>query len=260
MKTSNALKLGIITILPDMFDALKHGITQKAMTLGKVDIQCWNPRDWAERPYCQVDDTPYGGGPGMVMRFEPLNAAIQFAKSQMPDQTRCVYLSPQGKTVRQQDLNHLVHIRQPLLFIAGRYEGMDERIINAHVDEEWSIGDFVLSGGELAAMVFIDALVRLVPGVLGHPGSAEADSFMHGYLDYPHYTKPAVIAGRSVPQVLLEGDHAKIELWRRKQALGKTWLKRPDLLERLTLTEQEKHLLEAFKQDLVNTHPVEGET
>jgi tRNA (guanine37-N1)-methyltransferase len=237
------LQLGVITILPELIDALKHGMIQKAVTLQKVQIQAWNPRDWAPRPYCQVDDTPYGGGPGMVMRYEPLNEAIRFAKSKMPKQTRTIYMSPQGKQIKQQDLNLLVKTQQPLLFIAGRYEGIDERIIEAHVDEEWSIGDFVLSGGELAAMIFIDAIVRLIPGVLGHPGSVEADSFMQGCLDYPHYTKPALIDGRCVPNVLLSGNHTEIEHWRSQQALRKTWLKRPDLLEKLNLTVQDKAYL-----------------
>jgi tRNA (guanine37-N1)-methyltransferase len=253
------LKLGVISLLPEMFHALNHGITKKALSQEKASLHVWNPRDWAERPYCQVDDTPYGGGPGMVMRYEPVHAALQFAKKQMPPSTRCIYMSPQGKTMNQSALNALVAAEQPLLFLAGRYEGVDERIIQSDVDEEWSMGDFVLSGGELAIMIFIDAMIRLIPGVLGNPGSAAQDSFMNGLLDHPHYTKPACVDGMSVPSVLLEGNHRHIEQWRRQQALGRTWLKRPELLNHLTLTEHDQHLLNAFKQDWVNRHPVEGE-
>lgn len=238
---------GVISLIPEILTGLRYGITGRAIEQGLARIDHWNPRDWSSRPYRQVDDKPYGGGPGMVMMYEPLNAAITHAKEQMPSDCKTIYLSPQGKVVKQSDFNTVALARQSLLFIAGRYEGIDERVINHHVDEEWSLGDFVLSGGELAAMVFIDAIIRLIPGSLGHLSSAEQDSFMHGLLDCPHYTRPAEIDGMPVPAVLLGGNHKDIERWRRKQALGKTWLKRPDLLEQIQLSETDKQLLVAFK-------------
>lgn len=241
------LHIGVISLIPEILDGLKFGITGRAIEQGLAKVNCWNPRDWSPRPYRQVDDKPYGGGPGMVMMYEPLHAAIRHARSQMPEHCKTIYLSPQGKIVRQRDINQVANDKQPLLFIAGRYEGIDERIIMQDVDEEWSLGDFVLSGGELAAMVFIDAIIRLIPGSLGHLGSAEQDSFMNGLLDCPHYTRPAAIDGLSVPTVLLGGNHKNIERWRRKQSLGKTWLKRPDLLEKLQLSETDKQLLVEFK-------------
>ena len=183
------------------------------------------------------------------MMYEPLHATIQHAKCQMPENCKTIYLSPQGKTIRQADLNQIAEKKQPLLFLAGRYEGIDERIITQYVDEEWSIGDFVLSGGELAAMIFIDAMIRLLPGCLGHASSAQQDSFMNGLLDYPHYTRPAITQDGSVPEVLLSGNHRDIDRWRRKQALGKTWLKRPDLLKELQLNETDKQLLVEFKNE-----------
>lgn len=241
------LHLGVISLIPEILESLKYGITGRAIDQGLAKIDYWNPRDWAYRPYRQVDDKPYGGGPGMVMMYEPLHAAIMHARSNMPSQCKTIYLSPQGKKIGQNDLNQVANDKQPLLFIAGRYEGIDERIINHAVDEEWSLGDFVLSGGELAAMVFIDAIIRLIPGSLGHLGSAEQDSFMNGLLDCPHYTRPATINGMDVPPVLLGGNHRDIEKWRRKQSLGKTWLKRPDLLEKVQLSEADKQLLVEFK-------------
>jgi tRNA (guanine37-N1)-methyltransferase len=241
------LHFGIISLIPEILESLNFGITSRAIEQGLAKVHCWNPRDWASRPHRQVDDKPYGGGPGMVMMYEPLHQAIEYAQSQMPSTCKTIYLSPQGRVIRQNDLNKVAEDRQPLLFIAGRYEGIDERIISCHVDEEWSLGDFVLSGGELAAMVFIDAIIRLIPGSLGHPGSAEQDSFMNGLLDCPHYTRPANIKGLAVPPVLLSGNHRDIERWRRKQSLGKTWMKRPDLLEKVQLSETDKQLLVEFK-------------
>ncbi|MBA2657813.1 MAG: tRNA (guanosine(37)-N1)-methyltransferase TrmD [Tatlockia sp.] len=241
------LQLGVITLMPEMFTSLNYGIVGRAIEHNLAKINYWNPRDWAQRAYRQIDDKPYGGGPGMVMMYEPLHGAINHAKSIMPTPCKTIYLSPQGKVIRQADLNKAAASNESLLFIAGRYEGIDERIIQHDVDEEWSLGDFVLSGGELAAMVFIDAIIRLLPGSLGHLGSAEQDSFMNGLLDCPHYTRPASIDGLSVPDVLLGGNHRDIELWRRKQMLGSTWLKRPDLLEKLELSETDKVLLNEFK-------------
>lgn len=243
------LRLGVITLMPEMFDGLHHGVVGRALGQGLAKVDCWNPRDWSTRPYRQVDDKPYGGGPGMVMMYEPLHAAITHAKTQLPASCKTIYLSPQGKVIRQIDLNQVAASKQPLLFIAGRYEGIDERLITHDVDEEWSLGDFVLSGGELAAMVFIDAIIRLLPGSLGHLGSAEQDSFMNGLLDCPHYTRPATIGGLDVPPVLLGGNHLEIERWRRKQMLGKTWLKRPDLLEKIQLSDTDKQLLVEFKRE-----------
>jgi len=241
------LHFGVISLIPEILSGLHYGITGRAIEQGLVQIETWNPRDWSSRPYRQVDDKPYGGGPGMVMMYEPLNKAIIHARTHLPKGCKTVYLSPQGKVIKQDDLNKIAEEKQSLLFIAGRYEGIDERIIQHHVDEEWSLGDFVLSGGELAAMVFIDAITRLIPGSLGHLSSAEQDSFMNGLLDCPHYTRPAEIDGMSVPPALLGGHHKDIERWRRKQALGKTWQKRPDLLEKIQLSETDKLLLVEFK-------------
>jgi tRNA (guanine37-N1)-methyltransferase len=235
--------------MPEMFASLKYGVVGRAIEQGIAKVEHWNPRDWASTPYRQVDDKPYGGGPGMVMRYEPLHAAITYARKQMPSLCKTVYLSPQGKVICQADLNQIADRKQSLLFIAGRYEGIDERIINHHVDEEWSLGDFVLSGGELVAMAFIDAIIRLLPGSLGHFGSALQDSFMNGLLDCPHYTRPATIDGLAVPPVLLGGNHRDIERWRRKQMLGKTWLKRPDVLEKIELSNTDKQLLVEFKSE-----------
>ncbi|ASQ47131.1 tRNA (guanosine(37)-N1)-methyltransferase TrmD [Legionella clemsonensis] len=243
------LHLGVITLMPEMFDVFKHGVVGRAIEQGLAKLDCWNPREWAPRPYRQVDDKPYGGGPGMVMMYEPLHNAINHAKAHLPASCRTIYLSPQGKIIQQSELTQIVKKNQSLLFIAGRYEGIDERIITHHVDEEWSLGDFVLSGGELAAMVFIDAIIRLIPGSLGHLCSAEQDSFMNGLLDCPHYTRPAIIHGLDVPPVLLGGNHRDIERWRRKQSLGKTWLKRPDLLEKIELSDTDKQLLIEFKKE-----------
>lgn len=245
----DVLHLGIISLMPEIILGLNYGIPGRTLTQGLAKIDCWNPRDWAYGPHQQVDDKPYGGGPGMVMMYEPLKAAIRHAKEQMPSATKTIYLSPQGKLISQQNLSEIAKQKQPLLFIAGRYEGIDERIIEHDVDEEWSIGDFVLSGGELAAMIFIDAILRLLPGSLGHPGSAQQDSFMNGIFDYPHYTRPASIDGMDVPAVLLSGNHHEIERWRRKQALGKTWLKRPGLLDMIELSNLDKQLLVEFKRE-----------
>lgn len=243
------LHLGVISVLPEVLTSLEFGVTGRAIEQGIVKLDIWNPRDCSKGPYRQIDDRPYGGGPGMVMMFEPVHAAIKHARQQMPTSCKTIYLSPQGKQVTQSDLNQIVKDQQSLLFLAGRYEGIDERIISQDVDEEWSLGDFVLSGGELAAMVFIDAIARLLPGALGHQYSAAQDSFMNGLLDYPHFTRPAVIGGDSVPDVLLKGNHREIERWRRKQALGRTWLKRPDLLEKIQLNAMDEQLLNEFKNE-----------
>ncbi len=240
---------GVISVIPDMFASLNFGVTGRAFTQGIAKLDCWNLREWAVNAHGQVDDRPYGGGPGMVMMYEPLSAAIAHAKAHLPKTCKTIYLSPQGRVITQTDLNHIVAHQQPLLFLAGRYEGVDERVLINHVDEEWSLGDFILSGGELAAMVFIDAIVRLLPGALGHSSSASNDSFMNGLLDHPHYTRPASLLAGQVPDVLLGGSHRDIDQWRRKQALGITWLKRPDLLEKIQLTDIDKQLLVEFKHE-----------
>lgn len=243
------LHLGVISVLPGILSGLNAGVTGRAIAQGLAKVDYWNPRDWAKPPHRQVDDKSYGGGPGMVMMYEPMVAAIGHAKRSMPDSCKTIYLSPQGKKIKQVDLNEIANAHQALLFVAGRYEGIDERIIQYHVDEEWSLGDFVLSGGELAAMVFIDAILRLLPGSLGHHESAQQDSFMQGIFDCPHYTRPAIVDDKKVPAVLLSGNHHCIERWRRKQALGKTWLKRPRLLDNIQLNEQDEQLLIEFKNE-----------
>ena len=241
--------LGVITLLPEMFDALHYGIVGRAIKNSLVNLSLWNPRDWTTGVHHQVDDKPYGGGPGMVMMYQPLADTISHARESMPTDCKTIFLSPQGRHINQMDLNSIVDDQSSLLFLTGRYEGIDERLIEAHIDEEWSLGDFVLSGGEFAAMAFIDAIVRLVPGALGDMDSATQDSFMNGLLDFPHYTRPEKIEDKCVPSVLLSGNHQAIERWRRKQSLGRTWLKRPDLLNQLELNELDKQLLNEFKNE-----------
>ncbi len=225
---------GVVTLFPDMFKALSDfGVTGRAVEQGLLNLSLQNPRDFASDVHKTVDDRPYGGGPGMVMKVAPMRAAIQ-ALRQGVTKPRVIALSPQGSRVTQRDLEQLVRDYSSVIFIAGRYEGIDERLYELEVDEQWSIGDYVLSGGELAAMVIIDALARLLPGVLGHPASALEDSFgADGLLDCPHYTRPEVIDGLTVPEVLLSGDHARIAKWRHEQRLQRTKLLRPDLLEDL---------------------------
>lgn len=240
------IHLGVISLMPEMFSSLHYGVCGRAIEQGLAKVDLWNPRDWSTKAHRHVDDKPYGGGPGMVMMYEPLQGALMHAQSQMGPKSKVIYLSPQGKQIQQCVLNKIVELAQPVIFIAGRYEGIDERFIDHHVDEEWSLGDFVLSGGELAAMVYIDAIVRLLPGALGNPGSAVHDSFMHGLLDYPHYTRPESIGGAKVPDVLLGGNHQEIQRWRKQQALGRTWRRRPELLTELNLNEADRQLLVEF--------------
>jgi len=223
------------------------GVLGRAIKNAQIQLNSWNPRDYTTDKHRTVDDRPYGGGPGMLMKVQPLKLAIESAKQKSPT-SRVIYMSPQGKKVTQQAVKEMAE--QPgLILIAGRYEGIDERIIETHVDEEWSIGDYVLSGGELPALVLIDAIARMIPGVLGDRQSAQQDSFMWGLLDCPHYTRPEEIDGRSVPQVLLSGNHRDIDRWRLQQSLGRSWLRRPDLIEALNLTDEQKALLETFKQE-----------
>jgi tRNA (guanine37-N1)-methyltransferase len=243
------VQFAVITLFPEMIEAVRdYGVTGRAVKSGIIRIECWNPRDYAEDNHRSVDDRPYGGGPGMVMMMPPLCAAIHAARAALPDGGKVIHLTPQGRLLDQDGVMELAS-RERLILIAGRYEGLDERIIETEVDEEWSIGDYVLSGGELAAMVLIDAVTRTLPGVLGHEDSAREDSFFNGLLDYPHYTRPEEFAGRRVPEILLSGNHEKIRRWRLQQALGRTWLRRPELLETLKLDDEQRALLEEFKAE-----------
>jgi tRNA (guanine37-N1)-methyltransferase len=238
------MRIDVVTLFPQMVaDLIGYGVTGRAREAGLFELGLWNPRDYSHDRHRTVDDRPYGGGPGMVMMVEPLRQAITEARQANPA-ARVVYLSPQGRRFDQTLAREMAG--QPLILVAGRYEGIDERLIELEVDEEWSIGDYVLSGGEPAALVVIDALTRLLPGALGHQDSAEQDSFSDGLLDCPHYTRPENYQGMQVPPVLLSGDHAAIRRWRLKQALGRTWLRRPELLEAMTLDAEQRLLLDEF--------------
>ena len=238
------MRFDVISLFPEMFDALRLGVTGRAIERGLVEVELWNPRDYADDDHRTVDDRPYGGGPGMVMMVGPLCQAIDAARVAAPD-SKVAYLSPQGRVLDQAAVQDMA-AGPGLVLLAGRYEGIDERLIDAYVDEEWSIGDYVLSGGELPAMVLMDAVTRLLPDVLGHADSAEQDSFADGLLDCPHYTRPEEIGGRLVPEILKSGNHELIRRWRLQQALGRTWLRRPDLLERRRLNSEEQSLLDEF--------------
>ena len=238
------MRFDVVTLLPEMFEAARLGVTGRAFERGQAQLRLWNPRDYTHDVHRTVDDRPYGGGPGMVMKVEPLRAAILDARRAAPG-SRVAYLSPQGRRFDQQAAAELAG-RDGMILVAGRYEGIDERIIARCVDEEWSIGDYVLSGGELAAMVVMDAVIRLLPGVLGHEDSAAQDSYMAGLLDCPHYTRPEEIDGLRVPGVLLSGNHEEIRRWRLKQALARTWERRPDLLAHRELTGEERKLLDEY--------------
>lgn len=245
---SNAqLRIGVISLFPEMFEAItQYGVTGRAIRNGLIEFQSWNPRDFTHDKHRTVDDRPYGGGPGMLMMVQPLRDAIIEAKAQLGNDAKVIYLSPQGRKLSQSGVRELSQSSK-LIFIAGRYEGIDERIIQSLVDEEWSVGDYVLSGGELPAMTLIDAVARFVPGVLGHEQSAEQDSFSDGLLDCPHYTRPEVLDGESVPKVLLSGNHEHIRLWRLQQSLERTWTRRPELLTDLALTAEQEAILEKIK-------------
>ncbi len=244
------MRIDVITLFPEALEGLADlGVTGRAIRDGRVELKTWNPRDLATDRHRTVDDRPYGGGPGMVMAVEPLSATIRAARKAQGGQTRVSLMSPQGRRLDQAGIDELAG-RQGLILVCGRYEGIDERIIESEIDEEWSIGDYVISGGELAAAVIIDAVTRLLPGVLGDEQSAIQDSFVDGLLDHPHYTRPEVAGEKVVPEVLLSGDHEAIRRWRRKQALGRTWLRRPDLLEGRQLDEEAKLLLEEFRHEL----------
>ena len=224
------MKVAVVTLFPEMFGALvDYGVSGRAVRNGLLEIRCFNPRDYTADRHQTVDDRPYGGGPGMVMRPEPLGAAIAEARA-WTQGARVLYLSPQGRVLRHDAVMEMAGAARDLILIAGRYEGIDERIVALEVDEEWSIGDYVLSGGELPAMVLLDALIRQLPGALGDADSAQQDSFVAGLLDCPHYTRPPEYRGLGVPEVLLSGDHGAIERWRRQQAQARTAARRPDLL------------------------------
>jgi len=242
------MRFEVVTIFPDMFRIIRdYGVTGRAVEQGRVSINTWDPREYAQDRHRSVDDRPYGGGPGMVMAAPPLAATLDAVRMAVPG-APVVHLSPQG---RRLDFAALQEMRElpAMILLAGRYEGIDERILDEYVDQEWSIGDYVLSGGELPVMVLMDGLIRLLPGVLGNESSAEADSFVAGLLDCAHYTRPEVFRNKRVPEVLLSGDHAAIRRWRLKQSLGRTWLRRPDLLGILNLDIEQKDLLNEFKRE-----------
>lgn len=244
------MRIDVVSLFPELVEQVAQvGVVGRAVNQGLVQLVHWNPRDDATDRHRTVDDRAYGGGPGMVMRVEPLRSTIKRATAAAAEPVRVSYLSPQGRRLDQSLVQELAE-RQRLLLVCGRYEGIDERLISTVVDEEISVGDYVLSGGELPAMTLIDAVTRLLPGALGHQDSAECDSFTDGLLDYPHYTRPETIDGMTVPAVLLSGDHQAIARWRRKQALGRTWLRRPELMAQRQLDPSDQALL----RDFINEH------
>ncbi|HII3796155.1 TPA: tRNA (guanosine(37)-N1)-methyltransferase TrmD [Pasteurella multocida] len=241
--------VGIISLFPEMFKAItEFGVTGRAVKQNLLQVRCWNPRDFTHDKHKTVDDRPYGGGPGMLMMVQPLRDAIQAAKAEVGDGAKVIYLSPQGRKLDQAGVKELAQ-HQKLILLCGRYEGIDERLIETEVDEEWSVGDYVLTGGELPAMTLIDAVARFIPGVLGKQASADEDSFAEGLLDCPHYTRPEVLDGLAVPPVLMSGNHEEIRKWRLRQSLERTWLRRPELLESLALTDEQRKLLKQIKAE-----------
>jgi len=244
------MQFDVVTLFPQMIiDGASYGVTGKAIDQNRIGLHTWNPRDYTHDKHRTVDDRPYGGGPGMVMKYQPLYDAVVAAKKPVPEaNSKVVYLSPQGQQITQDLLVNASQLDQ-LILVSGRYEGVDERFIDSVCDEEWSLGDYVLSGGELAALVVIDGISRLIPGVLGDQDSAQQDSFMTGILDHPHYTRPEQSTLGTVPDVLLTGNHALIERWRMKQALGQTDIKRPDLINKQILTTDQIAMLEEFRQE-----------
>lgn len=243
------MRFDVITLFPEMVEAAARcGVTGRALERGRVCLRTWNPRDFTTDRHRTVDDRPYGGGPGMVMKPEPLRAALRAARTEAGGESWVVHLSPQGRSLNQ-DLVRLAAERPALVLLAGRYEGVDERLIEREVDEEWSIGDYVLSGGELAALVVIDAVTRLLPGVLGDEESALQDSYMDGLLDCPHYTRPEEFDGLGIPPVLKGGNHEAIRRWRLKASLGRTLQRRPDLLERKELDREQVELLREYFEE-----------
>jgi len=244
-----AMRIDIITLFPEfMQDCVRIGVVGRAVERGLLQVGAWNPRDYATDAYRRVDDRTFGGGPGMVMLIDPLRAALQAARGSALEPARTIYLSPQGSRLTQEKVRQLAGMPR-LILLCGRYEGVDERLLGHEIDEELSIGDYVLSGGELAAAVLIDAVGRLQKGALNDAQSAQQDSFSDGLLDCPHYTRPESHELGAVPAVLVSGDHAAIRRWRLKQALGRTWLRRPDLLEKLSLDDESKKLLQEFRDE-----------
>jgi tRNA (guanine37-N1)-methyltransferase len=240
------MRIEVVTLFPEFIvAAVQVGVLGRAIERGQVSVNATTPREFAEDAHRTVDDRPYGGGPGMVLKVEPTRSALRAAKARLPEGSRSIYLAADGATLTQAKAQALSAL-PGLLLLAGRYEGVDERLLETEIDECVSIGDYVVSGGELPALVMIDAMVRLLPGVLGDDESARQDSFVAGLLDWPHYTRPEVFEGREVPEVLLSGNHAAIQRWRTKQALGRTWQRRPDLLDRLQLTAEQQKLLAEF--------------
>ncbi|NND45150.1 MAG: tRNA (guanosine(37)-N1)-methyltransferase TrmD [Xanthomonadales bacterium] len=243
------MRFDVITLFPEAIAAMTDtGVTGRAIRDGLVALHTWNPRDYATDRHRSVDDRPYGGGPGMVMTVEPLRSAIRAAREAHGASARVSLMSPQGRRLDQAAVRSLAE-RPGMILLCGRYEGIDERLIDLEVDEEWSLGDYVISGGELAAAVMIDAVGRLVPGVLGDEDSAAQDSFSEHLLDHPHYTRPESVGNRVVPEVLVSGDHEAIRRWRRKQALGRTWQRRPELLQAGALNEEDRRLLDEYRRE-----------
>ena len=239
------MRFDVITLFPELVEqVISCGVVGRAADQELLQLNCWNPRQYTLDRHRTVDDRPYGGGPGMLMKVQPLQDTIQAVRLQNK-QGRLIYCSPQGIPVKQAMLAQQVD-RGAIIFLCGRYEGIDERLIRQEVDEEWSIGDYVISGGELAAMVCIDAITRLIPGALGHDQSAQQDTFSEGLLDCPHYTRPKDYRGWKVPEVLMNGNHQQIEDWRERQSLGRTWQKRPDLLEHIALDDRRQALLDEY--------------
>ena len=251
------MRIDVLTLFPDFIrDAAAVGVVGRAQQRGLLSVQGWNPRDYTHDNYRRIDERPFGGGPGMVMSNQPLRDCLAAMRAAATEPVRTIYLSPQGTRLTQARVRELSALPR-LILLCGRYEGIDERLIAAEVDEEISIGDYVLSGGELAAAVLIDAIGRLQDGALNDAASAVQDSFENGLLDCPHYTRPDDFAGDTVPPVLLSGDHAAIERWRRRQSLGRTWLRRPDLLARMTLSKADRALLEDFRREWLAAHAAE---
>lgn len=250
------MKIAVVTLFPEMFAALtEYGVSSRALRSRLLELKCINPRAFTNDRHQTVDDRPYGGGPGMVMRIEPLRAAIHAAREWIGGPCRVIYMSPQGRVLTHAgvaELSAATAQGTDIVLLCGRYEGIDERLIELEVDEEWSIGDYVLSGGELPAMVLMDSLIRHLPGALGHSESAAQDSFVEGLLDCPHYTRPEVYEGRAVPPVLMSGNHEHIRRWRLKQALGRTAVRRPELIDRLELDGERKALLAESLRELAD--------
>ena len=241
------MRIAVVSLFPVMIrEALAHGVVGRAVERGILEVDCFDPRDYTTDLHRTVDDRSYGGGPGMVLKVEPLRAALRGAMATLPEGSRRVYLGADGLRF-EQGIARKACDWPGLVLVAGRYEGVDERFIEREIDEQWSIGDYVLSGGELPALVVIDAIARLVPGTLGSAESAVQESFSDGLVDWPHYTRPPAVGGDAVPAVLVSGDHAAIHRWRLQQALGRTWLRRPELLERRGMSDDERALLEEFK-------------